>query len=292
MSAWVRVIVAAPERDHEVLIAELAAVGLEGFVQEDDRLEAYASAARWTPKLRTTVERICLKASRRTRNSIVIASTERLRDQNWNAAWERSAGIVEATSRIVIKPSWKALRKRDRGKLVLHIDPKMSFGTGHHETTRICLGALERYVEEGTSVLDVGTGTGVLAIAAVKLGAKNAVGVDNDPWCFDNAQENVRRNRVKDRVRILLGGTEKIPDRRYDLVVANIDLPTITRTLRRIVRAVRPFGTLVLSGLLVTDIPAVSRLLTKYPSFRPVDLVAEGEWVGIVLKKNENADRR
>ncbi|MCU0453791.1 MAG: 50S ribosomal protein L11 methyltransferase [Bacteroidetes bacterium] len=287
MSAWIRITITASERDQEVLVAELTAVGLEGFVQESDRLEAYASVGRWTRRLEASIESICRRASRRTRRRVAVAAVERLRDQNWNAMWERSAGIVEATPRIVIKPSWKLLRKRDRGKIVLHIDPKMSFGTGHHETTRICLGALERSVEKGASVLDVGTGTGVLAIAAVKLGAKRAVGLDNDPWCFDNARENIVRNRVRDRVRIILGGVEKIPDRRYDLVVANIDLPTITRTLRRIVRAVRPAGTLVLSGLLVTDIPAISRLLMKHPSLQPTDLVAEGEWVGVVMKKDE-----
>lgn len=288
MSTWVRISVTVPERDQEILIAELTALGLEGFVQERDRLEAFASGRRWTPKLQAVVGDVCRRASRRTRRKIAIASIERLREQNWNAAWERSAGIVEATPRIIIKPSWKSLRKRDRGMIVLHIDPKMSFGTGHHETTRICLGALEAHLRKGSAVLDVGTGTGVLAIAAVKLGAKNAIGVDNDPWCYDNARENVQRNRVKDRVRIILGGAEKIPARRFDLVVANIDLPTIARTLRRIVRSVRPGGLLILSGLLVTDIPAISRLLMKHPSFRPVDLAAEGEWVGIVLRKGEH----
>jgi ribosomal protein L11 methyltransferase len=288
MSAWVRVIIKVFERDQDVLVAELSALGLEGFVQESDRIEAYASSRRWTPGLAASVQDVCRRASRRTRRKVEVISTERLRDQNWNAAWERSAGIVDATPRIVIKPSWRSLRKRDRGKIVLHIDPKMSFGTGHHETTRICLGALERSVAKGADVLDVGTGTGVLAIAAVRLGAASAVGIDNDPWCFDNATENVRRNRVQDRVRIILGGVEMIPDRRYDLVVANIDLPTITRTLRRIVRAVRPAGTLVLSGLLVTDIPAVSRLLMQHPSLRPVDLMAEGEWVGVVIRKDEH----
>jgi ribosomal protein L11 methyltransferase len=288
MSTWVCITVKVPERDQDVLVAELTALGLEGFVQESDRLEAYASGGRWTPRLAASVQDVCRRASRRTRRKLEVISTERLRDQNWNAAWERTAGVVDATPRMVIKPSWKSLRKRDRGKIVLHIDPKMSFGTGHHETTRICLAALERSVEKGATVLDVGTGTGVLAIAAVRLGAATAVGLDHDPWCFDNATENVRRNRVQDRVRIILGGTEKIPDRRYDLVVANIDLPTITGTLRRIVRAVRPAGTLVLSGLLVSDIPAISRLLMKHPSLRPIDLVADGEWVGVVMKKSEH----
>lgn len=166
-----------------------------------------------------------------------------------DAAWERQAGIVEATDRIIIKPSWKKLRKGDRGRIVLHIDPKMSFGTCHHETTRLCLFLLQEYVKRSGHVLDFGCGTGALAIAAVKLGARSALAVDNDLWAIRNARENVRKNRVRVASRELF----RLPDREFDLIVANIDLPTITNTLPLLVKKLRLEGVLILSGLLTSD---------------------------------------
>lgn len=283
MSDWIRLTLQVPEQDQDLLITELAVLGVQGFVQEPAHVDAFVPVRSWTPRLREKVDLVCAQASRRTRRRIRLAGSVRVPHQNWNVAWERSTGIVEATPRIIIKPSWKKLRARDRGKLVLHIDPKMSFGTGHHETTRICLRFLEEFMFPRARVLDFGSGTGILAIAAVKLGARSAVGLDNDPWCFDNARENVRRNRVSKRVKIALGGSEAIPNRLFDVIVANIDLPTISKALRRLHRAVKPGGILVLSGLLVKDIVPLSGLLLRYKSLLPLALSDEGEWVGVAL---------
>lgn len=148
-----------------------------------------------------------------------------LREQNWNAQWERRAGIVEATDRIIIKPSWKKLGVRHKGKIVLRIDPKMSFGTGHHETTRLCLVLLQEYVKPGAHVLDFGSGTGIQAIAAVKLGARSALPIDSDEWAFENARENVKKNRVTRSVKVIKGDLQRVRTRKVDLVVANIDMP-------------------------------------------------------------------
>ena len=285
MSDWIRITIQVPEQDQDLVIAQLTTLGVRGFVQEPENVDAFVPVKAWTTTLEQQVEEICDRAGVRTHRRIRYIGHVRVPHQNWNAAWERSAGIVNETKHIVIKPSWKKLRKRDRGKLVLHIDPKMSFGTGHHETTRICLRILEEHVTPRSRVLDFGTGTGVLAIAAVKLGARSSLGIDNDPWCMDNARENVRRNRVAKRVRIGLGGTEAIPKKKFDIVVANIDLPTITRSIRRLKSVVAPGGLLLLSGLLMTDIVPLSQMLLTHPGLLPISLVDEGDWIGVALQR-------
>lgn len=285
MSDWIRLTVQVPEHDQDLVIAKLTTLGVRGFVQEPENIDAYVPLKAWSTGLQQRIETVCDEAAERTRNRIRFIGHVRVPHQNWNAAWERAAGIVHATKRMVIKPSWKKLPLRDRGKVVLHIDPKMSFGTGHHETTRICLRFLEQFVTRTSTVLDFGTGTGILAIASVKLGARSSVGIDNDPWCMNNARENVKRNRAGRRVRIGLGGTAAIPKRKFSIVVANIDLPTITKAIRRLKSVVVPGGVLLLSGLLMTDVVPLSQMLLQHPGLVPISLIDEGEWIGVALQR-------
>lgn len=138
-------------------------------------------------------------------------------------------------------------RSADRSKDVL--------GTGHHESTRLCLLLAEPYVRRGMRALDVGSGTGVLAIAAVKLGARSAVAVDHDPWATANAKENVRKNRVEGIVRVLSGDMKRIPKTTFDIILCNIDLPTLVDSMPTLIRKLRRNGILILSGLLSSDLP-------------------------------------
>ena len=168
--------------------------------------------------------------------------------------------------------------------MVLHIDPKMSFGTGHHETTRLSLGLLERFLEPNMNVLDFGTGTGVLAIACVKLGAKSAYAVDNDEWSIENAHENVKKNRVQNRVSVKFGSISVVPRRRFDLIVANIDFQTIARYVSSLRARVCAQGIIILSGILTSDLPALLKIFAHH-ALVPVELVNENEWTSIVLRK-------
>jgi ribosomal protein L11 methyltransferase len=207
-----------------------------------------------------------------------------IREENWNKIWEQQTGIIEATPHIIIKPSWKKLQKHHRNKIVLHIDPKMSFGTGHHETTRLSLSLLEQFLQPKMKVLDFGCGTGVLGIACIKLGAKTVIAVDNDPWAIKNTRENIKRNNVQRQMIVRLGSVSAIPRSKYDLIVANIDYFTISRFIKSIVDRTRKEGTIILSGILTSDMPALLPLFEKY-LLVPVKLDNENEWTAVALRR-------
>ncbi len=288
---WIDIAIAVDDKFQEQLIGKLATLGFNGFLQNDDRLNCYIPAPRWTVSthnefrlsLRQFKEENALSHLRHTVTSI--------REENWNRAWEKQTGIVRATPAIVIKPSWKKLPAALRNHLILHIDPKMSFGTGHHETTRLCLRLLEQFVEPKSSVLDFGCGTGILGIASVKLGARHATAVDHDSWSIENTRENIKRNNVQHRVITRLGSISAVPKRKYDLVVANLDARTIERFISSLSRLTSYGGTMILAGILISDI---EHLLPKFNnlSLIPLHLDCENEWVAVALKKIRRAPLR
>lgn len=281
---WVQILIGIPSNYQDLLVGQLAALGFGGFLQEDDVLSCYIEHHRWTRTLESSFHDLLTRFQHEFPTLELRFHRRAIRDQNWNATWERSIGIVEATRRIIIKPSWKKLRARDKNKIVLQIDPKMSFGTGHHETTRLSLVLLERYLHQGMAILDVGTGTGILAIAAAKLGASSALGIDIDEWSVINAKENIKRNRESKKVKMVWGGTEKIPKKKFDLIIANIDLPTITKNFSRLVKKIHPAGIIILSGLLTTDLTPVLDILQTH-RIVPMEIINENEWVALALSK-------
>ncbi len=281
---WIRLTFSIPASYQDLLIGQLAALGFGGFLQEEDSLEAFIANTNWGRPLRNRL-RYCLAQFGREFPSLSLTySTSTVNRKNWNREWERSIRIVDATPHIVIKPSWRLLRRKDKGKIVLHIDPKMSFGTGHHETTRLCLLMLEEYVAPGATVLDFGSGTGILAIAAVKLGAKKAVAVDNDEWTISNIRENLKRNRVDRNIRTILGSTQSIPATSFDIIVANIDMPTIEIVHASLLRRLKKGGILILSGVLTSDLLELYELISRKGG-TPVNLIEENEWSAIAMVK-------
>ncbi|HEY5614394.1 MAG TPA: 50S ribosomal protein L11 methyltransferase [Bacteroidota bacterium] len=282
---WKQVVLSIPEHYQELLIGSLASLGFEGFLQENANLTGFIALRTWTKTTEASLQQLLSRFKKEFPQIEARYILRNVREQNWNAAWERSIGVVEVTDRIVIKPSWKKIPVSDKGKIVLHIDPKMSFGTGHHETTRLSLVLLERYCAPDMRVLDFGTGTGVLAIASVKLGAYRALGIDNDDWSIENAKENVKNNRAGSKVRIVKGDTRSIPKSKFDLVIANVDYPTISAHLSKLLAPLPHGGILILSGLLTQDLNPLLDLL-KRRSAVPVEVLNENEWVALALVKS------
>ncbi len=205
-----------------------------------------------------------------------------LEDKNWNEEWEKNIKVIRVSDKIVIKPTFKQYNF-EAGQIIITIDPKMSFGTGEHQTTKLILNLIEKYIKRGVTVLDVGAGTGVLAIAAVKLGAKKAFAVDIDEWCLTNAIENCELNKVRDKVVVQLGEITDVSENNFDMVFANIQKNVLLDIKNEIKDRIAPAGILLLSGLFYADEPDIIEQYAEL-SFTHIETVKMDEWIAIAMK--------
>ncbi|MBN2571358.1 MAG: 50S ribosomal protein L11 methyltransferase [Ignavibacteriales bacterium] len=203
--------------------------------------------------------------------------------KNWNEIWEKSLNIIEVTKKIIIKPTSKIYEAK-AGQIVINLDPKMSFGTGEHQTTKIMINLIEKHVRKNDFVLDVGSGTGILAIVCAKMADAKAIAIDNDEWCLDNGLENVDLNSVKDRVEIRLGEINEINETDFSLIVANINKHILLDIKEEIFNRLKFDGRLILSGLLDTDYNDILKSYSEL-GLKQIDLMKMDEWIGIVFKK-------
>ena len=206
-----------------------------------------------------------------------------LEGKNWNEDWEKKINIINVTDRIVIKPSFRNYEAQE-GDLVLIIDPKMSFGTGEHQTTKIVIQLLEKYINTKDKVLDVGSGTALLGIAASKLGASRVIAVDNDEWCYINGKENAEKNKV-DNIEILMGTIDEVKESEFDLILANINRNVLIEIKESLYNKLKHGGKLILSGILKTDFEEIKRQFTAL-GLTALKIHQIDEWIGIVLIKN------
>lgn len=205
-----------------------------------------------------------------------------LADEDWAEAWRRCHGLQRVGERTVIVPTWQEYSPRE-GEIVLRLDPGMAFGTGSHPTTRMCLVALERVVASGARVLDVGTGSGILAIAAAKLGASEVLALDIDPVAVRVARENVHLNEVGSIVTVRQGSPEtwNLKPKAWDLIVINILAQAIMDLAESLAPCLAPHGTLVASGILDLHEAAVAARLEAV-GLRLIDRLQEKDWVTLV----------
>ncbi len=266
----------------EQLVGFLSQLGFEGFWEDGSYLKCYITNERWTPDMLEEVRRIVRLVTSPSASVAPVISVQQLHDQNWNEDWEKTIKPIHVTENIIVKPTWHAVQPGS-ARIILTIDPKMSFGTGYHETTRLSLRLLERHVVKGSTVLDIGTGTGILAIAALKLGARSAIGVDNDTWSYDNAQENAKLNAVEQSLKITLGELNDVPEGGFDLIVANIQFNVLVPLLPEIRSRITGKGMLILSGLLTNDEQPMAESLSAN-GFHVEEVLRENEWIAMSAK--------
>ncbi|MHB9012498.1 MAG: 50S ribosomal protein L11 methyltransferase [Ignavibacteriaceae bacterium] len=211
-----------------------------------------------------------------------IVEENLIEDKNWNEEWEKSLNIIKVSDRIVVKPTFREYSKA-AGEIVINIVPKMSFGTGEHQTTKLVIQLLEKYLEPGARLLDVGSGTGILSIVAVKLGAKSAVAVDNDEWCFENGNENCALNGVEEKIKIVLGEIKDIHENDFDLIAANIQKNILILIAGEIKLKMNKKGMVILSGLLMNDEEDIVQVYKKF-GFELVEKKQMDEWISLVMK--------
>jgi len=283
--AWTRLEVTVADASAEAVANFLLELGSPGLQIEEGRNETAL-----TGYLPGRVENVPAKIDGYLRHlrqmSIPVGSgtiaVDYLRPTDWLALWRDRLRPVRVGRRLLIRPSWLTVPGED-DRVTIVIDPQMAFGTGHHATTQFCLRALEDFLRTGDRVLDVGTGSGILSIAAAKLGAGRAEGLDIDAQAVATARENVRINDVKGRVRVSGRDIGSIPERSYHLAVANIDGRTLMALLPRLVRIVKRGGHLILAGFLSEEEASLRRRLTAL-GLSPERLEHRHEWASAVVR--------
>lgn len=245
-----------------------------GYLPVDDRLEG--SLAELRVRLRE-LPRLGLPVE----DGLTLRTVQ---DQDWEHAWKQYFKPLRVGRRLVVKPSWEEYTARP-GDLVLELDPGMAFGTGAHPTTQLCLEALEDLVRPGERVLDFGTGSGILALAAARLGAGAVIGLDIDPVAAAAADLNVTGNGLRGRIRIEGGGLEALAAAdTFDGIVANILAGVILDHAEGLAARCWPGGWLVTSGIIDHRAEAVTVALRE-AGFRDIETRRRGEWVALVARR-------
>ncbi len=254
----------------EILMYFAAQSGFEGFVEEPQELVAYIPASRFDEKtLQSLWEQTGINP---------VYSVKLIEQRNWNAEWEKQYPAVTIDDRIYIRAEFHP--PAPGGLLEIRITPKMSFGTGHHETTELMLRLLADTDLDGKTLIDMGSGTGVLAILAEKTCAREIYAIDNDAWAYENMLENFEHNRCR-KIQAFLGGAgilETLPA--VDVFVANINRNIILRDMDAYMRKVKPGGRLMLSGFFAADLPAIRNRLPEN-IWHENRRLEKNAWIGI-----------
>lgn len=227
------------QEQSDILIAQLSEIGFDGFEEEKNKLKAFIVSAAFDEKLLQNIS---------TPLQLDFSKTI-IEETNWNQVWESNFDPVIVDDLVAVRADFHEPIKGVAFEII--ITPKMSFGTGHHATTYMMMQQMREIDFTNKSVFDFGTGTGVLAILAEKLGAKNILAIDNDSWSIENAAENIKRNDCT-VIDLKLADTAAI-DGKFDIILANINKNVILENLEVLTRQLSLNGFLVLSGLLLED---------------------------------------
>ncbi len=204
-------------------------------------------------------------------------------EKDWSDSWKAHFKPEKIGQRLVVKPAWHPYEAASND-IVLEIDPGMAFGTGTHPTTRLCLNLIETFMKKGDSILDVGTGSGILMIAAAKLGGKKVFGIDNDPIALEVAEKNLKLNNIRPtQFRLISGNLVDPVDDRFDLVVANILIEAIMVLLDKIKKVLKGDGIFICSGISERHQNLVIDKM-KFLDFEIIHIYSKQKWIAIAGK--------
>lgn len=261
----------------DVLADYLGKIGFESFVTTDEGLDAYIPEKNFSEQeFETALKRFPLDVA-------MSYVAEEMEDKNWNEEWEKHYfEPIVIGSECVIHSSFH--KNIPDAKYDIVIDPKMSFGTGHHETTSLMIGELLQIELEGKTVLDMGCGTSVLAILASKRGAKKILAIDIDTWCVENSIENIALNNV-DNVEVMLGGADLLKGMHFDIILANINRNILLADMAKYAACLSSGGKLYMSGFYEDDIYLIEAEAFNN-NLQLNDFSKKNNWVAVETTKN------
>lgn len=307
---WLELSVATSHEAMELIASVMEELGASGVVMEDPQLvNEYLRAGIWdctdipeqqetavvtvkaylpldealAEKRRLLSVRLAELSARGVNIEPAAVSEQTVADEDWAESWKKYFHVEKVGSRIVIQPSWESYEPQPQ-EVVLRLDPGTAFGTGTHPTTIMCLQALERLVRPGMKIFDVGTGSGVLAMAAMKLGAGQVTAVDSDGAALQVARENIGQNGLADAITVKESDLMAQVEGRADLVTANIIADVIIRLFADIDAHLEPGGVLLASGI-IADRAADVKEAAKAHGFAVVEERAEKEWRFMVFRR-------
>jgi len=258
----------------EILIAELGDVGFESFVEHDNGVTAYIQKIEWNPNI---LDNLYVLGSNEFKISF---SYFEVIQTNWNKEWEKNFNPIQVDNLVSIRAPF---HKNPSLKFDIVIEPKMSFGTGHHETTHMMIQHLLALDLENKKVLDMGCGTGILAIFTEKKGAQPIDAIDIDNWCYQNSLENIQRNGCN-HITVLEGDSSLLKQKKYDIIIANINRNILISDMKTYTECLNKNGILLLSGFYKEDVIIIENEVTKHGlSFE--NLLQKNNWVALKFMK-------
>jgi ribosomal protein L11 methyltransferase len=278
MKKFKNITISINEEFFELAIAMLMDFTTLGIREDYDKLIITFDFDVWSDEVRTDL----LDSLKIVYPEVKIEKEETIIAENWNEEFEKNVPLIHVSERVSIAPEWK--KHESASELTIIINPKMSFGTGQHETTRLVSRLMEKYVQPDQFWIDAGTGTGVLAILAVKLGAKSCYAFDNDIWSVENTLENIALNNVEDKIEVEQVEIDNIELPRADGIVANLFANLIIKNAPKFAKALPSSAPLLVSGILVYDKDEVISA-AENAGFRFAEIIQEAEWVAIAFEK-------
>jgi ribosomal protein L11 methyltransferase len=266
-------IVTADISINDILVARLAGYKFNGFVEEDENLVAYINEADFTSELEADLGALTTKYNLTIERSI-------LEDQNWNAKWESDYPPVLVDEFCAVRATFHEPITTVEHEII--VTPKMSFGTGHHATTYMMMKQMQGLNFEEKTVFDYGCGTGVLAILAQKLKAKESDAIDIDSWAYENTIENIEINNCVETITVYCGEIEVAPSKEYDVVLANINRNVILSTMDKMAARLKKGGYLLTSGFLEADVALVLEAAAKH-GLKLVHKMEREQWRCLML---------
>lgn len=266
--------VSPKEPGTEILIAELGAVGFESFVENEQGVIGYIQKEDWNT---TLLDAIFILNS----DEFIIQYTKNEVEQtNWNAEWEKNFKPIQVDDLVSIRAPF---HENPHLKYDIVIVPKMSFGTGHHETTHMMVQHLLALDLENKKVLDMGCGTGILAIFAEMNGANPIDAIDIDAWCYENSLENIARNNCS-HIAVFEGDSALLINKKYDVIIANINRNILLDDMSIYTNCLHENGVLLLSGFYQEDISVIDAEVSKY-NLQLESFIERNNWVALKYNK-------